>query len=46
MFFALWKAERLKLRRSPVWLAFFFRTILPAFLGTVNNLNNHTLHDD
>ncbi len=46
MFFALWKAERLKLRRSPVWLAFFILPIFPAFFGTVNYLNNLTLLDD
>ena len=39
-FRALWKAERLKLRRSPMWLAFFVLPLFPAFFGTVNYLNN------
>lgn len=30
------KAERLKLKRSPVWLAFFALPIISAFFGTVN----------
>ncbi|MBD5523559.1 MAG: ABC transporter permease subunit [Lachnospiraceae bacterium] len=30
------KAERLKLKRSPVWLAFFILPIISAFFGTVN----------
>lgn len=32
----LLKAERMKLRRSPVWLAFLIMPIIPAFLGTAN----------
>lgn len=39
-FHAIWKAERLKLRRSPVWLAFFILPLFPAFFGTVNYLGN------
>lgn len=30
------KAERLKLKRSPIWLAFFALPIISAFFGTVN----------
>lgn len=30
------KAERLKLKRSPVWLAFFTLPVISAFFGTVN----------
>lgn len=29
-------AEHLKLRRSPVWLAFFFLPAISAFFGTAN----------
>ncbi|MBD5506912.1 MAG: ABC transporter permease subunit [Lachnospiraceae bacterium] len=34
------KAEQLKLKRSPVWLAFFFLPIISAFFGTNNYLMN------
>ena len=34
------KAEKLKLRRSPVWLAFLIIPVLPAFMGTFNYINN------
>lgn len=34
----LLKAERMKLKRSPVWLAFLIMPIIPAFLGTANYL--------
>lgn len=34
------KAEHLKLKRSPVWLAFFFLPIISAFFGTNNYLMN------
>lgn len=37
---SLWKAEQLKLRRSPVWLAFVVLPLFPAFFGTMNYLNN------
>lgn len=40
MFFKVLKAERLKLKRSPLWLAFLLMPIVPAFLGTVNYMNN------
>lgn len=37
------KAERLKLKRSPVWLAFFALPVISAFFGTFNYLNNQGL---
>lgn len=39
----LWRlcvAERRKMKHSPVWLAFLLMPVVPAFLGTVNYLNN------
>ncbi len=36
----LLKAERIKLKRSPVWLAFLVMPVIPALLGTLNYLNN------
>ncbi len=36
MIIKLLKAEGMKLRRSPVWLAFIIMPIVPAFLGTAN----------
>ena len=36
----LLKAERMKLKRSPVWLIFFFMALVPALLGTLNYMNN------
>lgn len=41
--FKLLKAERMKLKRSPVWLAFLLMPVLPAILGTMNYLNNKEL---
>ncbi len=38
--FKLLKAERMKLKRSPMWLVFFIMPILPALLGTLNYQNN------
>lgn len=38
--FKLLKAERMKLKRSPVWLAFFIMPIIPAILGTLNYMGN------
>ena len=46
MFLSVWRAERLKLRHSPMWLAFFFLPLIPAFFGTVNYLGNLELLDD
>lgn len=34
------KSERIKLRRSPVWLAFFALPIISAFFGTFNYMAN------
>ena len=34
------KAEQLKLKRSPVWLAFFFLPMISAFFGTNNYMMN------
>ncbi len=34
------KAERLKLKRSPIWLAFFILPLLSAFFGTGNYVMN------
>lgn len=40
MIFKLLKTERMKLKRSPVWLAFLIMPIIPALLGTLNYMNN------
>ncbi len=40
MFITVLKGERIKLRRSPLWIAFFALPLLPAFFGTMNYLNN------
>lgn len=40
MLFRLLKAERMKLKRSPVWLAFLIMPIIPAILGTINYMAN------
>jgi hypothetical protein len=40
MFFRTFRAERMKLRRSPVWFAFLILSILPAIMGTFNYLQN------
>lgn len=40
MLLKLLKAERMKLKRSPVWIAFFIMPIIPAFLGTLNYMAN------
>lgn len=40
MLFKLLKAERLKLKRSPVWLAFLLMPVIPALLGSLNYLGN------
>ena len=37
------RAERLKCRRNPVWLVFLILPLFPAFLGTMNYLNNLSL---
>ncbi len=40
MLFKLIKTEQMKLKRSPVWLAFLLMPVIPAVLGTINYLNN------
>ena len=45
MFFSAWRAERSKLKHSPMWLAFFLLPLIPAFFGTINYLNNLTILD-
>lgn len=40
MLLKLLKAERIKLKRSPIWLAFLIMPIIPALLGTINYLAN------
>ncbi len=40
MLLRLYRAEKIKLRRSPVWLVFIVVPAVPAFLGTMNYLNN------
>ena len=38
MLLKLFKAERMKLKRSPVWLAFLLMPVIPAAFGTANYL--------
>ncbi len=40
MFFRLLRTEKMKLRRSPIWLAFLIMPIIPALLGTINYIGN------
>lgn len=40
------RGEQMKLKRSPVWLAFFILPILPAFMGTFNYLQNIEILQD
>lgn len=40
MLFKLLKTEKMKLKRSPIWLAFLILPVIPAFLGTMNYLGN------
>lgn len=40
MLLKLLKAERMKLKRSPVWLAFLIMPVIPALLGTLNYMGN------
>lgn len=40
MLWKLLKTERMKLKRSPVWLAFLIMPVIPAVLGTANFLAN------
>ena len=40
-------AEFMKLRRSPVWLAFIVMPVIPALMGTFNYLENlEILHSE
>ena len=43
MLIRTFRAERLKLRRNPVWLAFLVLPLVAAFMGTFNYLNNLSL---
>ncbi|NDO19336.1 ABC transporter permease [Lachnospiraceae bacterium MD329] len=40
MILKILRADKMKLRRSPVWIAFLLVPLVPAFLGTANYLNN------
>ena len=40
MFYQVMRTELIKLRRAPVWIAFFALTALSAVMGTFNYLNN------
>lgn len=40
MLFRLLRAEQMKLKRSPVWLAFLLMPVIPALLGTLNYQGN------
>lgn len=40
MFFRLLRTERMKLRHSPIWLAFLIMPVIPALLGTINYIGN------
>lgn len=40
MLLRLIRAERIKLKRSPVWIAFILMPVVPAVLGTINYLGN------
>ena len=46
MFLRTLRAERMKLRHSPVWLAFIILPILPAIMGTFNYLQNISILQD
>ena len=40
MLLKILRADKMKLRRSPVWIAFLLVPLVPAFLGTANYLAN------
>jgi len=40
------RAEWMKLRRSPVWLAFLLVPVVPAFMGTFNYVQNQAILDN
>lgn len=46
MFFRVLRAEKMKLRHSPVWLAFLLLPILPAVMGTFNYIQNVEILQD
>jgi lantibiotic transport system permease protein len=46
MFIKSIRAEQIKLRRSPMWLAFFILPILPAIMGTFNYIQNIEILDE
>lgn len=46
MFLKVLRAEGLKLKHSPVWIAFFVLPILPAIMGTFNYLQNVSILQD
>ena len=45
MLLRLIRAERMKLKCSPVWIAFILMPIIPAVLGTINYLGNIEILD-
>lgn len=45
MLLRLIRAERIKLKRSPIWIAFILMPIVPAVLGTINYLGNIEILD-
>lgn len=40
------RAEQMKLKRSPVWLAFLILPIFPAIMGTFNYIQNVSILQD
>lgn len=40
MLFKMLKVERMKLKRSPIWIAFILMPVIPALLGTLNYMGN------
>lgn len=46
MFLRTLRAERMKLRHNPVWLAFLILPVLPAVMGTFNYLQNTEILQD
>lgn len=40
MLFKMLKAERMKLKRSPIWIAFILMPVIPALLGTLNYIGS------
>lgn len=46
MYLKALRAERLKLKHSPVWIAFLVLPVLPAIMGTFNYLQNVSILQD